>query len=561
MTETEPVKPSCATCPALIKASEGGDILTKSIGVDICGRFGFPLDRVGLSRRDKKDLQEIKAATCGHHGEPLPGIRGGKERRLPNPDLSVAFPIKIADEEDKGDDRVRSCTNCFFYVKSDVALQEFGFASPMCRARGTLLQATRLLANALTCKTSQLKVTDDPVKTDDIILRPEYLGAFTMANDPIARWRANKGKVIDPGAHPTDKPVTPEDVANGIRSWRKISATYATSEVFLPIYLRSYFSPEEQEKIPNTGDDEHPELYLDHNEAVYRVAVLWMELDETPMLWGQAGVGKTELYRHMAWLMQVPFERISITASTELDDLAGKTHFGVPPTREAEMAELRERLVNADGDEVESITKALQALDNGNETYFEYGRIPRAWQKPCVLCIDEPNVGPVDVWQFIRPLTDNSKQLVLDQNRGERISRHPDCYLGMAANPSWDTRNTGALEIGDADGSRLMHLYMELPPEALEREIIQGRCELDGWTMPSQMLSDLMATAKDIRAMCEDGTLAMTWGIRSQIKVARSMRWFPAILAFKLGSGDALEPAASQALLDAVKSHFAPEEE
>jgi MoxR-like ATPase len=325
----------------------------------------------------------------------------------------------------------------------------------------------------------------------------------------------------DPAAYPTDKPVSEEDVKRGIRAWRRIiDQAGSGNEVYLPVYDVSKWDENWARKVPRTGDDEHPEDYVDHNNAVYRIAVLWTELDETPALWGMAGVGKTEIFRHMAWLMCLPFERMSITESTELDDLAGKMH-----------------------------------LDKAKGTYFQYGRLPVAWSHPCVICIDEPNVGRPEVWQFIRPLTDNSKQLVLDMNQGEAISRHDDAYLGMAMNPAWDTRNIGAAPISDADGSRLMHLYMDLPPEALEREIISRRCKLDGWEIPKDMLDMVMRIAADIRVQSQQDTLEITWGVRPQIKVARALRWFDPVTAYRMASADFLEPAQQEILLDQVRAH------
>mgnify|MGYP002353856858 CR=1 FL=1 len=188
-------------------------------------------------------------------------------------------------------------------------------------------------------------------------------------------------------------------------------------------------------------------------------------------------------------------------------------------------------------------------------THFQYGRLPLAWSHAGVICIDEPNTGPPDVWQFIRPLTDNSKQLVLDVNNGETIYRHNSAYLGMAMNPAWDVRNVGTIEIGDADANRLFHVYVDLPPEKLEREIIKARVKLDGWELSGPQIDMVMAIARDLRELTEQGTLPISWAIRPQIKVARALRWFDTITAYRRAVGDFLEPEAQQALLDAVRSH------
>jgi len=265
-------------------------------------------------------------------------------------------------------------------------------------------------------------------------------------------------------------------------------------------------------------------LYVDHFGGMYGLGVAWMELDETPVFWGVPGVGKTELLRHAAWIMQLPFHRISITKSSEIDDIAGKMEY---------------------------------SPEKG--TWFRYGRLPRAWTKPGVICIDEPNTGPEEIWQFIRPLTDNSKQLVLDMYDGRPLDRHQDAYMGMAMNPAWDARNIGALEIADADSNRLFHVYIEMPPERLEKEILKARVELDGWELSDRQLKMLMDIAKDIRSLCDDGQLPMTWAVRQQIKVARALRWFNPIVAYRRAAGDFLEPEAQQVLLDQVRAHWKEE--
>jgi hypothetical protein len=145
--------------------------------------------------------------------------------------------------------------------------------------------------------------------------------------------------------------------------------------------------------------------------------------------------------------------------------------------------------------------------------------------------------------------------MVLDMNEGEAISRHDDCYLGFAMNPAWDVKNIGANPIGDADANRLFHVFIEPPPEVLEREIIKNRVALDNWEISEDMLDMLMAIAKDLRSLISDGTLPITWGVRPQIKVARALRWFDVPTSYRRAIGDFLEPESQEKLLDVVRSH------
>jgi len=445
----------------------------------------------------------------------MPPVPVEKRFLVTMPDMEA----RVSTEGSDGAAACSSCAMCKNFVNEQTVAQELGWTAGLCAAKGKLILSTEQVYEARDCEYRFYGRVRN--STMGMPLLPEYEDAFNLNVDPIRAYFKNKGHLIEPGDYPTDREVQPDEAKGGIKAWRRVlDPDGSGNEVHLPIYDDMFFDEDERSKIPRTGDDEHPESYIDHFGGTYLAAVAWTELDETPAVWGEAGCGKTELFRYLAWLMQIPFERISITAQTELDDLAGKTHY---------------------------------SQDVG--TYFTEGRLPKAWQKPCVIVIDEPNVGSPEVWQFLRPLTDNSKQLVLDMDRGQRIPRHADCYMGMAMNPAWDPKNVGAAVIADADASRLFHVYIEQPPATLEREIITNRVHLDGWDMTSDQLDMLMHVAEEVRALCKDGSLGITWGIRPQIKVARALRWFDTVTSYRRAVGDYLEPEQSEALLAVVRAH------
>lgn len=506
---------SCFNCPSLLMPADVTDFFPKSIGnVPVCARFGKPIGTVRAESSQREKIAEAIAKNCDDYGKPKPVT--------PNWDTAkfeVTLP-QLVPTPGVQPELVGSCRSCEHFVREDIVLNELGWSTGLCSAKGRLLLGNRLTLEARNCEFRSF----GPVRTDvgNIFMLPEYGHDFTPSSDPVRNYfQGQRSGFVDPVDYESDKEVDGDDKARGIRAWREITDPETGNSVMLPIYDIEFFDEDERVKIPRTGDDEHPEDYIDHAFYTYKVAVLWSELDETPGFWGQPGTGKTEFFRYMAWLMCLPFERFSITGSTELEDLAGKMHFS--PER---------------------------------GTYWEDGRFTKAWSKPCVAVVDEPNAGPPDVWQYFRPAIDNSKQLVLDMNDGKHRNRHVDCYVGMAMNPAWDAKNVGANMISDADANRLMHLYIELPPPELEKEIIKHRCARDGYEIPSDRLATIMAIAEDIRALCEEDTLPISWAVRPQLKVARASRWFDMLTAYRMASADFLEPEAQDHILNVVKAHI-----
>ena len=507
---------SCIGCPSLLETrADRLAFLGRDTGVPTCARFGKLLGTMKSTDEERTKLAEQYATSCGAAGEPRPEKADWRNLTfaVALPDLFPSAPVES--------ELVRSCASCSHFISDVTVANESLWLAGICEVKGKLILGNRQTYEARDCDKRSYGSNTHRDALGGLMFLPEFKQE-SQPNEAQASDKAGTPSLlrhIAPGEFESDRPVSDQDKAVGIDAWRKIEDDHER-KVFLPVYRRDFFSEEEQSKIPTSGDEEHPEDYVDHNGFTYKVAALWMELDETPGLWGQAGTGKTELGRHLAWLMGLPFERFSITASTELEDLAGKM---------------------------------LYTPEVG--TYWQNGRLSNAWLKPGVIVIDEPNTGPPDVWQFLRPLIDNSKQLVLDQNAGERLSRHNDAFMMMAMNPAWDSKNVGANMISDADANRLMHISIDLPPEHVEMGILRKRCSHDGYEIPESDLATIMRIAKDIRSLCKEDALPITWAIRPQLKVARASRWFGMLEAYRMASAEFLEPSAQEALLDVVRAH------
>lgn len=504
----------CIDCPNVVLSSDTErqkQLYGVATGMTSCASRGVIIGLPQMRSTETDESARDIAAHCPQYGvrshEEVTDLRIG----IGNPPTSGGTQL------------ARSCRACFFHVAAQEAVKKTGVPIGLCTKYGRLIPDQRASIIAKDCRMAVRNNTDDPETHNKELLEtftvtPHLEKYIVLESGQSVSLRDAVDTSIEPTQYTSDRPVTAQQDAAGIRAWRRI--THGKREVFLPIFKREFFDTIEQAKIPATGDDEHPEKYVDHMGMTFTVAALWFHLDETPALSGKAGTGKTEFFRYMAWLMQIPFERVSITRDSEIEDLAGKFH-----------------------------------LEN-DETVFKPGRIPKAWVKPNVLVLDEPNTGPPEVWQYIRPLTDNSKQLVNDKNEGETIKRHSFAFLGMAMNPAWDARNVGAEQIGDADGSRLMHIYVDMPPEEIERDILKERCEIDGYEIEDSMIESIMSIAKNIRELSDNGELPITWGVRNQIKVARATAWFSMQEAYKLAVLDYLEPETKEMLMEIVNNEI-----
>lgn len=525
-----PAKPrSCADCPSFLTRDKATEWLGSDPGAAICAQFGHVMDRAGMTGPHKRKIQRTKAKSCARFGMEKP--------EHPDPAklaFSVAMPIGQAMMHQAtalDEMQVKTCVSCSWFTPLNEVQIKTGWTGGICNAKGKLVGAGRVKFEAIECPTRRERdnARDYPRMTT-LRFVPELADAFAPTDDPLELFKQERAAFVEHNAYDTDAPVTEFDRLDGIHAWRAVEDFKTGKVVMLPIYTdkehlascasdcTAHRTPEQIALIPRTGDQDHPELYLDHSNLKYKFAVLWREVDETPALWGIAGTGKTQAYNWMAWLMQAPYRRFSITASSEVDDLVGKMMY-----------------------------------EEGRGTYFQEGRLVKAWRDPGVIVIDEPNTGPPDVWQLLRPLTDNSKQLVLDQFDGQRVIRNDHAYLGFAMNPNWDPRNQGTTPLADADMSRLMHIEVKLPPREVEAEIIRNRCLEDGFEISRDQMEFILGVGEDLRNLSDEGSFEGTWGVRNSVKIARLLDWMDPEDAMAMAVTDALEPQQVEAIMSVTR--------
>lgn len=509
----------CTGCPSFLEAGNeqvAYKELGRDLGLPYCKTLQIPLATYNSDAAQNIQIQKAASQHCGNKGnQPNPAITRELLGQYGSNTLGWTEREEFAQVPS-------ACSSCFFFVTEQMMLNSIGVPLAGCGAKKRFIAPGQGQVTATNCNAGVLDFNHPMENIGDSKLFGPYNGNVTIVNwSPTGKSTVIEAPVVNPAEYESDAPVTEEDAADGIRAWRTLTDPGGSGNtVLMPIFDPESFDESERIKIPQSGDDEHPELYRDHQGILYKVVILWRYMNETPALNGISGVGKSDFFRYAAWAMQLPFERFSISNSTELDDLQGRT-----------------------------------VLLPG-ETSFQLGRIPIAWGKRCVIVIDEPNVGPPDVWQFLRPLTDNSKQLVLDADKGQRIQRNKYCYMGMAFNPSWDMRNVGTHEISDADGSRLMHIAIPAPDADMEKRIVSDRCKLDGFDIPDELLEKMMKVAEELRGLAAEDAFPIHWGSRQQIKVGRALKWFTPADAYRLAAGDLLDPAARDQMMMSVKSHY-----
>ncbi|MEU4066627.1 AAA family ATPase [Streptomyces wedmorensis] len=513
-----PEKRSCADCPSFLTRKETKGFLAEDAGTAVCATFGHVLEKKGMSRGHASKVLRAYSSDCDEYGKPRPSRPVGSKMSFT---VSLPDPTAMLHEATEQDlKKVDSCTACEWYVPEYDVQEKYGWNGGVCTAKGKMIVTGRGPFEADGCGNRKFRIGyGSTPRASEIHLTSVLNDSFAPQLDPLAVFNEAREHFVDPVDFKSSIPVSDEDRASGIRAWRELEDPKTGNTVEIPVYDIDFFPEEERSLIPRTGDDTHPELYIDYTNAAFRMAICWREIDETPAAWGMPGTGKTELYRYMAWLMCLPFYRISITGSTEIDDLVGKM---------------------------------MYSKEKG--TYFQPGRLTRAWERAGVICIDEPNTGTPEVWQLLRPLTDNSKEFSIDQDNGRRVERHSECYLGFAMNPAWDARNIGAEHLADADVSRLMHVEIDAPPEDVERRIITDRCLEDGYSISMSDLDLVMRVGRDIRGLSESHTFAGTWGTRNSVKWARLLRWLPPDDALMMAVGHFLEPAQRQQLTDTLDS-------
>ena len=304
---------SCKNCPSFLRSDKVAGQFAAATGMDHCARFGTILGMPGMHPRQAEGLRRHTAERCVHYGMPAPTGVVNWEEVAPKATLPSRAAI-MREQSRKSEERedVFSCKDCVFYNRYGAEQQGMRNGA-ICSARGEFIFDYQVGTKGRSCGSAMKVDWQQSNRTqirEPVHLNPALVDAFYKVMTPLERWRANKASFVDPSKYATNRKVTKEDQDRGVRAWRELVDDETGNSVYMPIYDMEKLPKELRELVPQTGDDEHPESFIDYDGLTYMLAALWYELDETPTLWGFPGTGKTEVLRHMAWLMQLPFHRL-----------------------------------------------------------------------------------------------------------------------------------------------------------------------------------------------------------------------------------------------------------
>ncbi len=521
-------KNSCMSCPSAMTDAAMTRNYNGSLGCSYCPTTGAVLSIRRHSPEEALRLLETIAESCPSHGDPsmVPPSGGGinTEAIIAVGDPQISIKMATLGSSVPEIDKPISCTSCAWYVPSPVVQAELGYTAPLCAAKGKLMFTRNLLREAANCGSGINGVSRET--TDGIILMPRYatpkqVFVASQTSKSVDHAAEASRHTVDPRQYVTDKPVTPEDDAECIRAWRQVNDPEGSKPpVFLPIYDGQKlcgFDPRD------TYMSHRPDLYFDHQGLLYDLAVEFVMLHETPLLIGGAGTGKTEMSCWIAYMMDIPFTRCPVDKGTEAFYFIGETHLVVDPVSGSQITE------------------------------FRPGSFIKAYSKPGVIDVDEPNLKQ-EIYEFLRPATDRSTSLKVDAAQGMMVERGKATYLIFTQNPADDPLYIGTEPMSAADIDRISPIYVELPSREVESRIIRTHCADDGYDIPEVILDAILDVAEDLRRMIAEGSLPIAWGLRAQIKVARKTRYYSLTKSYRRAVIDGMEDSVVQAIMGIVSS-------
>jgi MoxR-like ATPase len=261
----------------------------------------------------------------------------------------------------------------------------------------------------------------------------------------------------------------------------------------------------------NTGTSPHVPTnsggFVDHGEILKTLAI-GIEKDLPVLLIGESGTGKTSAIRYLAQETNNALRRINLNGGTGADELVGRL------------------LLNEKG------------------TYWVDGVLTEALRNGEWVVLDEINAALPEVLFVLHSILDDDAQLVLNENKGEIIHKHPNCRIFATCNPP---EYAGTKEMNTALLSRFpICINAEFPTEAKELEIIEQH--LGKTSATSEMANKLVTMAGESRKAKEQGTAGYVINTRDILNTLKLADFMDPIEAFAHAFANKLEETDSKAV-------------
>ena len=203
--------------------------------------------------------------------------------------------------------------------------------------------------------------------------------------------------------------------------------------------------------------------------AVY----LGLHLEKPLLVEGPAGVGKTDLAKSLAALLDVPLVRMQCYEGLDESKALYEWKYGKQLLYTQILRDKLGELMQG----TSSLQQALQRLEHHDdlfysETFLEPRPLLRALREPagCVLLIDEIDKSDPEFEAFLLELLSDYQVSVPELGTVEATVR-----------PLVLLTSNGSRELSDALRRRCLHLHIGYPDAAVEREIVRTRVpELSG---------------------------------------------------------------------------------
>ncbi|AXK43726.1 AAA family ATPase [Erythrobacter aureus] len=227
----------------------------------------------------------------------------------------------------------------------------------------------------------------------------------------------------------------------------------------------------------------------------YACSVMALAIEERKnvIATGDPGCGKTEFFKQFGAQIGLPVHKIPMDGSLSRAEIIGSFRQVATP--------------------------------NGSETPFVLGKIPRLIQQPCIIVLDEIDQADPDIMYMLHSVLEG-EGLVIQEEGGTPIERHPHCYIVATANTKGRGSDNGLthtrFEMSEATRDRFPYwLNFTFMEPGMEADTINAKTGL-----AHALCVKMVDVATRIRTAYNTGSLSQTCSLRQMLDVAPMAKKF-----------------------------------